>query len=69
MAELLARWDTRVFDPGLSPEVLDGIFKGLMMIHLHRDVVGKDIYPQVASAIGDIFTAGLKAMSEERTRD
>lgn len=59
-------WNPQVFDPGISPEVLDGMFKGLLMMSLHRDIIGEDIYEEVTSCMADVMSAGLKALSDKR---
>ncbi len=66
--EITSSWDSDVFDPGISPEVFDGIFKGLIMMSLHRDIIGEDIYEEVAKTMSEVMSAGLKTLSDERKR-
>lgn len=65
-AEIMSAWDKSVFDPGIPPEVFDGLFKGLLMMSLHKEIIGEDIFQVVTETMGRIFSAGLKALSEER---
>ena len=66
--DIAAAWDPAVFDPGIPPEVFDGLYKGLFMMSLHRDIIGEDVYGAVAETMGTLMTAGLKALSSERIR-
>lgn len=65
-AEIMSAWDSAVFDPGISPEVFDGLFKGMLMMSLHRKIIGEDIFDDVTETMGRIFSAGLKALSDGR---
>ncbi len=65
-AEIIASWDPNIFDPGISPETFDGLFKGLLMMSLHRNIIGEDVYDDVTQTMGRVLTAGLKALSDER---
>ncbi len=63
----MSTWDPKVFDPGIRPEVFDGLFKGLLMMSLHRDIIGEDVYDDVTDTLGRVLAAGLKALSDQRT--
>ena len=65
-ADITAAWDPEVFDPGIAPEIFDGLFKGLLMISAHRDIIGEDILPDVIDTTAKVLSAGLKAISDER---
>jgi AcrR family transcriptional regulator len=65
-AEIVSSWDPETFDPGIAPEVFDGLFKGLLMMSLHRNIIGEDVYDDVTQTMGRVLTAGLKALSDER---
>ncbi len=65
-ADIMAAWDKEVFNPGIAPEVFDGLFKGLLMMSLHRDIIGDDVYNDVISTMSRILSSGLKALSDER---
>ena len=65
-ADIMSAWDPKVFDPGIRPEVFDGLFKGLLMMSLHRNIIGDDVYDDVTETMGRVLAAGLKALSDER---
>ena len=65
-AGIMSAWDPQVFNPGISPEVFDGLFKGLLMMSLHRNIIGDDVYSDVINTISRIFSSGLKTLSDER---
>ena len=64
--DIAASWDPDFFDPGIRPEVLDGLLKGLLMMSLHREIIGEDIYEEVGEAVANVMSAGLKTLSDER---
>ncbi len=63
-ALIVSSWNPEVFDPGIEPEILDGLFKGLLMMSLHRDIIGDDIFPKVIETTATILGAGLKSISD-----
>jgi len=65
-ADIISTWDAGKFNPGIAPEVFDGLFKGLMMMSLHRDIIGEDVYDDVIRTMSRILSSGLKALSDER---
>ncbi|MDF1566747.1 MAG: TetR/AcrR family transcriptional regulator [Spirochaetaceae bacterium] len=65
-SEIVSSWNKDEFDPGISPEVFDGLFKGLMMMRLHRNIIGEDVFPDVVRILSRILSEGLKAVSEKR---
>ena len=65
-SEIVSSWNKDEFDPGISPDVFDGLFKGLMMMRLHRNIIGEDVFPDVTRILSRILSEGLKAISEKR---
>ncbi len=63
---IVSSWDPDVFDPGIAPEVLDGLFKGIIMMSLNKDLIGKDIFTEVSEVTSSILSAGLKSISDRR---
>lgn len=66
-ADIISAWDPDIFNPGISPEVFDGLFKGLLMMSLHREIIGEDVYDDVIKTMSRILSSGLKALSEKRS--
>lgn len=65
-ALIAAGWDKKVFNPGIEPDILDGLFKGLLMMTMHKEVIGSDIFDSVMETCASVITAGMKALSNER---
>ena len=66
ISDMLGAWKGAGFDPGIPPGVFDGLMKAFMMVSLHKDVIGEDIYPEVVETLGRIVSAGVQALSDER---
>lgn len=65
-AQIISTWDPTIFDPGIPPDIFDGLFKGMLMMSLHKEIIGEDIFGEVTETMARIFSAGLKALSDER---
>ena len=65
---ITASWNSEEFDPGIPPEILDGLFKGILMMSLHKTVIGEDIFPQVMETTARLLSAGFESLSDRNIR-
>jgi AcrR family transcriptional regulator len=68
-AAMMEGWKAVGFDPGIPPEVFDGLYKGLMMMSLHRKIIGDAVFPRAIETLGRILTAGLRSLDAERKEE
>lgn len=64
-ALIAASWNPEEFNPGIDPEVLDGLFKGILMMSLHKEIIGEDVFSRVSETMAAVISAGLKSISDE----
>ena len=67
-ALIASSWNTEEFDPGVSPDILDGLFKGILMMTLHRSIIGDDIFPQVMETLSAVMASGFRSISDDNLK-
>ena len=48
----------------IGPEIISGILRGITLLNLHREEIGKDIYPELIEILADSIADGIVKRSE-----
>lgn len=50
----------------IDPEIISGILRGITLLNLHREEIGKDIYPEIIHVLADAIADEIVKKTEER---
>ncbi|MBI9103603.1 MAG: helix-turn-helix transcriptional regulator [Spirochaetales bacterium] len=62
MAGFMDLWQNMGIVVNEKPEVLNGLFQALVMLNLHKNEVGKDIFPESMGLLSKILAAGMESL-------